>query len=264
MKKETTYRNVTLIALLITLAAAALLIFFFFSKQKVQLPEEKDPLEENRFDRQLESTVLEEDIPQEVFEGLPDSLTLNDSDDWLQGQAQDLSGNDDFQSWLNNKDLLRRFVAVVNNIAAGESPAAHLDFLRPKQPFTTRRENGEIFLDPDSYRRYDFIGTALKSLNFDRALLLYRRSRPLLQEAHLELGHQESDFHAVLLRAIEQILKTPLPTLPIRLEEQILSYGFADPSLEELNPAQKHFLRLGPDNLKTWQNFLAKVKESLQ
>jgi hypothetical protein len=28
-----------------------------------------------------------------------------------------------------------------------------------------------------------------------------------------------------------------------------LSYAFSDSNLEELNPAQKHFLRLGPQNM---------------
>jgi hypothetical protein len=45
---------------------------------------------------------------------------------------------------------------------------------------------------------------------------------------------------------------------PIVLEKKIMSYALADPKLEELDAAQKHLLRMGPENLQLIQ---AKLRE---
>ncbi len=263
MKSEKTYRYVTLIALGITLVLAVLLILFFF---RGRAPKETTAMEAgNELQEKAitgESTVDEIALP--VLEALPQNLTLAQSDDWLRSQALPLSGSADYSTWLAKSDLIRRFVAVTNNISRGESPARHLDFLQPTAGFKVKRQAGILLPDPVSFKRYDRLTTAATSIDLDRALILYRRSMPLLAEADRELGNSGDKFTATLLRAIDELLQTPFPTQEIILEERTLSFEYADPRLENLSPAQKHFLRLGPENMKKWQDFLKKAAEKIK
>ena len=56
-----------------------------------------------------------------------------------------------------------------------------------------------------------------------------------------------------LLEAIDTLLRTPVVEGQIELVPKVSSYEFADPKLEQLSDAEKHFLRLGPDNLRKIQ-----------
>lgn len=263
MKSEKTYRYVTLIALAITLVLAVLLILFFFKGASTKETSTIEP-EKSLQDSSVlpESSVDEITLP--ILEALPQNLTLAQSDDWLRSQALPLSGSADYSTWLTNNDLIRRFVAATNNIARGESPARHLDFLQPTAEFKVKRPDGAVLLDPASFKRYDQLTTTATSIDLDKALILYRRSIPLLAEADRELGNSGENFTATLLRAIDELLRTPLLPQEIRLEEKTLSFKFTDPGLESLSPAQKHFLRLGPENMKKWQDFLKNVAERIR
>jgi hypothetical protein len=50
---------------------------------------------------------------------------------------------------------------------------------------------------------------------------------------------------------------------PVELKEKIVSYQFADPGLEGLRPAQKHFLRMGPGNVRKVQAKLRQLAQAL-
>ncbi|MBE0664719.1 MAG: DUF3014 domain-containing protein, partial [Candidatus Aminicenantes bacterium] len=51
-----------------------------------------------------------------------------------------------------------------------------------------------------------------------------------------------------LQQAIEQLLQVPSIYKDVKLEKKVLSFAFADVNLENLNPAQKQLLRMGPGN----------------
>ena len=60
------------------------------------------------------------------------------------------------------------------------------------------------------------------------------------------------------------LLKTPVIDDPVRIEPLGgTGYGFADPQLEALTPAQKHLLRAGPRNVRTIHSSLRAIAVAL-
>jgi hypothetical protein len=188
----------------------------------------------------------------------PLTVGLDESDDAVRGLAADLSSHPLFGQWIKSKELLRKFAAAVDNIANGQSPRPQFDFFTLPGEFKTVARGGRIILDPASYDRYNGFTDVFDSLSTSGCARAYAGVKPLLQQAYRELGYPNEDFHQTLLRAIQEILKTPVVEDPIALEKGITTYFMSDPKLESLSPAQKHLLRMGPENLQLIQ---AKLRE---
>lgn len=168
------------------------------------------------------------------------------------------------KGWLQQKELVRTLVAVVDNIAQGQSPAALLPFLAPGDKFAAVEKNGALFLDPKSYRRYDPMVDALTSVPDAVWITWYRTLRPTLEKAFRELGYPGVTFAQRLQQAVAQLTQVPALPAQVALERKVLSYACADAALEALNPAQKHLLRLGPVNAKRIQEKLRSLALRLQ
>lgn len=189
--------------------------------------------------------------------------TLGESDDFLRGLASTLSSHPGLAGWLATEGLIRRFVAAADNVAAGESPRAHLGFLVPRDKFHTRTRGGRTYLDPASYTRYDEIADMVASLDPGGCAELYRRTTPLIDDAYRELGYSSQRFDDTLARAIATLLATPVVEGEVALTPKVVTFAFADPALEALSPAQKHLLRMGPRNVRAIQNQLRAIAEAL-
>jgi hypothetical protein len=152
------------------------------------------------------------------------------------------------KKWLQQKELVRTVVAVVDGIARGESPAPLLPFLAPDEKFQALEKEGKLRPDPKSFRRYDPLVSAFTTVPDQAWITWYRTLRPTLEKAFRELGYPGVTFAQRLRQASDLLLQTPPCTDRIVLERKIMSYAFADPGLEALPPAQKLMLRLGPGN----------------
>ncbi len=181
---------------------------------------------------------------------------LDASDALVRQLAAGLSAHPQLVAWLAPEELVRRFVAAVINVAAGESPAGHVRFLAPAAPFMAASRGGRSYLDAASYRRYDLLTDVLVSLDTEGTARLYRQLRPLCDRAVAELGYPGGRFDDFLARALGRMLRVPLPERPPALEPRVVTFAFADPELEALPPAAKHLLRLGPDNARRVQEKL--------
>jgi hypothetical protein len=188
---------------------------------------------------------------------------LNDSDEWVRQKAKSLSPYAKLAEWLRIDDLIRRITAALDNIAEGKSPRKQLKFLDPKKPFTIIKKQERIFLNPQSYRRYDLVADAFSSLNAGGVVRLFLELKPLFQEAYKELGYPNQDFQNTLIRAIRELLDTPIVEGDIELEEGVASYYMADEDLEELSDAQQHLLRMGPQNIRKIQKKLREIAVAL-
>lgn len=186
------------------------------------------------------------------------NVDLDKSDDPVRKLVADLSSNPTFSQWLKTKELIRKFVAAVDNIANGQSPRPQMDFFIPSGPFQTASKDGQTLLDPAGYARYNIAADVFDSVSTAGCVRLYTGFKPLFQQAYRELGYPKEDFHQTLRRAIVEVLRTPVVDGPIALEKKIMSYAMTDPKLEELNSVQKHLLRMGPENLQLIQ---AKLRE---
>jgi hypothetical protein len=190
--------------------------------------------------------------------------TLSTSDAVVRELVAEVSSHPKLASWLVNEDLIRRFVASVDNIASGISPQAHLDFLRPKEGFEVdERRDGTLVIEPDSYSRYDSVALVFASLDTEGAVTLYRELEPLIDEAYAEIGPANADFDDRLARAFDLLLGVPVLGASVQVEQKILTYTWADDELEALSGAQRHFLRMGPENVSLIQDKLGELRGAL-
>ncbi len=186
---------------------------------------------------------------------------LNASDALVRDLARGLSTHPSFAGWLLAKNLIRTFVAVVTNVAAGEDPASHVAFLAPKPPFRVLERKGRTLIDPRSYDRFDGLADVAASLDAEECVRVYGLVEPLVEAAYRELGHPEGGFKEALGTAIAALLEVPVveADLPVRrVVRAVVVYEYASARLEELAPAQKALLRMGPRNVPRVQ---AKLRE---
>jgi hypothetical protein len=232
--------------------------FYFVHREAAPPPGEPTVAEE--------TTTSTPPIPeQETAPGEPTlELPSLDESDPLAGQlVRQLSSHPKLASLLVGKDLIRRFVVVVDNIAEGVSPWKHLEYVRPEGVFRVDQRLGSYYIDPRGYDRYDWYADVFASIDAQGAAKLYRDLKPLIQEAYVEMGYPDRPFDYTFSRAIARLLDTPVVEGNIELYPKAITYEFADPALEKLSPTQKHFLRMGPRNVRKVQAELRRLEEAL-
>lgn len=186
----------------------------------------------------------------------------------------DLVGNKAVQSLLQTEDFPRRFVATVDNLGRSHAPP----LLWPVNPtegrFMADERDGVTLVNPDNSMRYTAFVLLVETVNIERAVRLYHRIYPLLQQAFVDLGFPDRSFHARLLEVIDVLLATPpVPEpLAVRLTEvkgpipstrPWVRYEFDDPELEALASGQKILLRSGPVNERRLKARLAELRKAL-
>lgn len=207
-----------------------------------------------------EGTTVSPVRPEEEEIELP---PLTASDALVREMVGELSSHPRLASWLATDELIHKFVATVDNIAEGTSPRPHLRTAAPRSPFPAIRENDQVVLDPEGYRRYDSVVAAFSGLDPEGTVELYDRLKPLIDEAYRQLGYPDTEFDRTLERAIVELLEVPVVDGEVPLEPQVKSYEYADPRLESLTDAQKHLLRTGPDNVRRVQAQLRALAREL-
>ena len=188
---------------------------------------------------------------------------LDESDDVVRGLVRELSSNPSVAAWLTTDNLIRNFVVVVSNIAAGEPAARQVTVLRPKGSFQTEEHGEDLFINSRSYSRYLPLATAATSVDPEGAARLYSTLKPRIDEAYAELG-QGNTFDQTLERALALLLRTPIPEGRVPIEPNgAVGYRFADPALEKLTPTQKMLIRFGPENQRAVQTSLRNIALAL-
>jgi hypothetical protein len=255
------HKTVILVAILLGVAVTALFIYFFV------IPEKMDDAESSQPDAKEAQTHIDTQKLDLQAPGTPATapplLTLNESDGTVRQYLEACSINPDFLTRITEKDLIRTFVAAVDNIANGESPANHLKSFQPKEPFKTIENDKRITVDPGSYDRYNQMVDIFLSLDTKKVAQIYTTLKPLFDEAFAELGYPGDKFEDRLWEAVVTVLSTPIPSAPVLLNKKLISYEFANPRLESLNPAQKHLLRVGPENTRRIQKKLRAIVRDL-
>ena len=239
--------------IVIFLVALAVGIYYFFIYEK---PEEGPPVQEVTEEQPAQVPVEEPAVVEEAPELI--DVELDKSDDVMRSLAEELSSHPKLASWLMSKDLIRKFVAAVDNIANGLSPRPQIDFFTPEGAFKVIEKEGRYYASLEGYTRYNLVGDVFSSLDSEGWVKLYKQSKLLIQEAYQDLGYPEEDFNKTLAEAIVELLKVPVVKGEILLESKVISYEMADPKLEDLSEAQKHLLRMGPENVRKIQ---AKLRE---
>jgi len=245
-------------SLVIVAVALVVVVYYFFIRDRAK---EALPVQEV-VEEQAIQAVQEEPVAGEEA-GEPLQVELDKSDEIIRSLAGGLSANQKLESWLKSKELIRRFTAAVDNIANGLSPRPQIDFFKPEGEFKVRVRNRRYYVDPAGYKRYDIVADVFSSLDAAQTVALYRRAKPLIQEAYGELGYPDQDFDEALFGAIVELLKVPMVRGDMLLDKKVISYAIADPGLENLSEAQKYLLRMGPDNIQKTQDKLRELASAL-
>jgi DUF3014 family protein len=188
---------------------------------------------------------------------------LGASDDAVRDLVRDTTEDSFIGTWLTTAGLLRQVASGLQAIASGLSPARHLQKLAPSEPFRATSSGGRLVIDPGSYARYDRVANAVESISPEAAVRLYGAVKPRLDDAMRELGVTGVTTDEFVERAIRQLLATPILEQPPALERNEGLYRFADPKLENLPPAQKQLLRMGPENTRRIQAALRAIARAL-
>ncbi|MCP3099336.1 DUF3014 domain-containing protein [Myxococcus sp. K15C18031901] len=194
------------------------------------------------------------------------TVSLPESDGKVRDLAGRLSDAPELAAWLQERDLARRVAAAVNNVAEGASPRMVLGFLGPAEPFVVveAKDHQTLTIDPKSHARYDTVARVFGSLDAQAAGSLYRELKPLLVQAHAELAPPGQGFDATLGRSIQHLLAVPVPEgAPVEVKAQGALYAYVSPELEGLSRAQKHLLRMGPQNIRVIQAKLRELQTAL-
>ena len=251
-------RIVGIALVVVVIVAAGLGVYYYLHQKPAKAPTSIEEPAGKQTSPSVEKPVPGKEIP---LTALP---ALRDSDEWLRKKLKDLSPSRKLAEWLQLNDLIRRITAAVDNIAHGMSPRAHLKFLTPPKPFAVVKKGEEIYLNPQSYRRYDLVADVFASLNAESAVRIFREAKPLFQEAYRELGYPNQDFQETLIQAIKELLGTPIVKGDIVLVQGVTTYQMADENLEDLDDAQKDLLRMGPQNMRKIQNKLREMALALE
>jgi hypothetical protein len=186
----------------------------------------------------------------------------------------DLLGRQAVLKYLQLDDLPRRIVATVDNLGRSHAAAA----LWPVNPMPDRiqvlADGGVTTIAPDNVRRYAPFVALVEGMDTDRAVELYVRMYPMLQQAYEQLGYPNRYFNDRLVQVIDALLATPVPDGPIEVQltevkgpvrpvRPWVRYEFADPALEALPAGQKMLLRMGPENARRLKAKLAEFRQAL-
>ncbi len=189
---------------------------------------------------------------------------LDQSDGFVRQTAAGLSAHPELARWLGRTALVRTLTAVVVNVADGETPRPHLEFLAPKQRFRAGRRPAHLIVpDPAGFAGYEVFADAIASVDAAAAAAAYRTLAPLFEAAYVDLGHPEGGFPRALDRAIKALLAVPVLPPDVELTPHAIGFRYADAKLEGLTAAQKQFLRTGPRNVRLVQGKLRELAAAL-
>jgi hypothetical protein len=201
-------------------------------------------------------------LPSAAGGGLP---ALDSSDSYLEKALVELLGHKKVRQFLHVDDLVRRFVATVDNLATGDAPASLWPVKTTEGNFQAEPREGAMAIGARNGDRYVPFVRFVEGIDAHRAVALYLRVYPLLQQAYQDLGYPGKYFNDRVVEVIDNLLATPTPAGPIAVKRFTADggtssglYVFVDPALETSPAGRKILLRMGPENAAP---LMAKLRE---
>jgi hypothetical protein len=175
----------------------------------------------------------------------------------------DLVGDALFNSLFENKDILHRVVATIDNLPRETVPARVWALKPAPGHFLVSGKDNDFQIAPENTVRYAAYLQLVRATDAHRLVELYVRNYPLFQKAYQELGYPQGYFNDRVIYAIDNLLATPPASPTQALVQPHVLYQYADPSLEALSFGQKTLLRMGPDDENTIKDKLREIRALL-
>ena len=256
---------------LTTIIICSYLLFKLFN-DPMEAPETFEPQQQALEAPQINTPIATEDTPavatpdkdEPTIEVKTAPLpSLADSDQEVRTAMLSLNPKQQWAGWVTTDDAVRKFVVVIDNLAAGKIAHKHLSIPKLKQSFKPRQEDAKFTLDTEGYKRYTSYIRLFKHIDTDMTVKVYQHYLPLLEEAYAELGYPDRTFHDTLLKAFDVLLEAPVITGPIELIRPTVYYKFTDPALEKSSAVHKQLIRMGPENTQQLQLKIQELKTAL-
>jgi len=189
---------------------------------------------------------------------------LDESDAELLGWLNELFGESAIAALVVPERLIRNIVVTIDNLPR---PLVRPD-QRPIRPtpgrFLVTGSEEEPFLAQENYARYEPFMMLVRGTDPATPVSLYRRFRPLFQEAYEDLGYPSRSFDDRLVEVIDHLLGTPEVTGPVALVQPRVMYEYADRDLEEESAGRKWLMRMGPGNMAVMKDRLRAWRAELR
>jgi hypothetical protein len=274
-------RNFRWLALLAVLTAIAIAVYLWLSPRdpSAQAPPAPEATTEDRAPPAVRHPI-EAVQPDAAAEPPTDAAShplpsLADSDPAIDAALQGLIGQQAVLDFLNIGPHVRHLVATVDNLPRKKAPARAWPVKRTAGQFTVEEsDDAAAHIATENFARYTPFVDVVTSIDTGRAVALYVRFYPLLQQDYENLGYAGKYFNDRVVEVIDHLLATPEPDGPIRVvlpphdasidfERPWLLYRFADSRLESASAGQKILLRIGPENASRLKQKLAELRARL-
>jgi len=218
------------------------------------------------FEGTPEIQPLEIEIGQDI-EPLPEFVTpepIDESDDAVKSAFISIASSPLVAEYLVDEDLLQKFVINVNSIASQEMSRNHSLISPPEEKFSVYQQADRQWINADSFKRYNPYIDALESMSTDDLIEIMNTYRSTLEAKFAEISAPNTTFNSALLKAIDELLDTPIVPLPIEVYSDSVMFKFKDDKLESLSAPQKQLIRTGPENTRRIKDVLRKLKDTLK
>lgn len=267
-------RSIGVVLALTAVIVSSYLLFNLF-KDTLPPPETDKPVAQETdalvsSNAQISETMAEtpdvEEYPEEQASSpkptpLPD---LNKSDEEVRSAAITLNPAEEWAGWVTTDEALRKFVVVVDNLAAGKIAQKYLPLPKPETKFRSTLDGINYYLDPTGFERYTPYVRLFKNIDTDMTVKVYQHYSPLLEEAFAELGYGDRSFHDTLLQAFDVLLQAPVIKGNIELIRPSVYFKYLDPALENSSAVHKQMIRMGPQNTQDLQFKIQELKTALR
>jgi hypothetical protein len=185
-----------------------------------------------------------------------------------------LLGRKAVSSFFQLDQFPRRFVATLDNLGRAHAPPVAWPVNPAPGRFTVTQGGESTTIAPDNASRYTPFVLMVEAVNTARAVELYTRMYPLLQQAYADLGFPKRYFNDRVVEVIDLLLATPEIEGPVKLhltevkgsvpsERPWVRYQYEDPALEALASGQKILVRMGPVNERRLKAKLAELRRQI-
>ena len=190
-----------------------------------------------------------------------------EGDGYVRQALLDLVGRKNALTFLSNVDgVVLALVTTLDNLG-NERAQSHLWPVKTTPGgFVADAAGDGTVIGAQNAARYAPFVRFIESVDTRKAVKVYFRLYPLLQQAYEELGYPGKYFNDRVVEVIDQLLATPTVTTPLRVKRVQVEgsnrplYQFEDPSLEARSAGQKIMLRVGRDNADKLKAKLSDVR----
>lgn len=162
-----------------------------------------------------------------------------------------------------SEELIYHIVVTVDNLPRKHLPASIVPLKRAGGAFITDGKNETLAIGKANSARYASYAAVAKALDSAKLVAVYRRFYPLFQKAYAEIGYPNANFNDRLVVAIDDLLASPDPEPPVKLQQPRILFEYADPDLESRSAGQKIMMRIGRENAAVLKRKLAEIRQQV-